>query len=107
VILLLVDGHHVVQVRHRQRAQNHRIHDAEAGVLAPMPMASVSTAVMVKPGDFHNWRTRIADPEANSAEEFAWNPPKAKNRLVFIYLTIAQFNRPNSENIGKWLISNR
>jgi hypothetical protein len=25
-------------------------------VLAPMPMASVSTAVMVKPGDFHSWR---------------------------------------------------
>ncbi len=28
-ILLLIDGHHLVQVRHRQGTQNHGIHDAE------------------------------------------------------------------------------
>jgi len=56
VILLLVDSDHMVQVRDRKRTQNDQrsMMLNEARVCADADGQEVSTAVMVKPGDFQS-----------------------------------------------------
>jgi hypothetical protein len=73
-------------------------------VFAPIPMVSVSTAVMVNPGAFHNWRMAYCRSCNKFCRKVRTESSKGPKIAVLILPTIAQFDA-QIDVIGKWLIS--